>query len=222
MRSAFVLLLFFVVKLNAQQVDFSLSFKGEPFILDKGYFHEKLDDTIRISKLQFYISNIEIIGEDQKIVEAEKKHCLLDVRDLESFNIEVSESMPTKVKQIRFNLGVDSLTNVSGAFGEDLDPTKGMYWSWQSGYINLKLEGISQKNNNHFQYHLGGYRSPFKAVALVELDVSSGQAIKVNLPIDLFIYQLLTHNKGDILSPSIAAVELSKKIAQAFRVENEN
>jgi len=38
---------------------------------------------------------------------------------------------------------VDSLANVSGAMSNDLDATKGMYWSWQSGFINLKIEGKS-------------------------------------------------------------------------------
>lgn len=27
----------------------------------------------------------------------------------------------------------------------DLDPLNGMYWAWNSGYINMKIEGITPK-----------------------------------------------------------------------------
>ena len=70
----------------------------------------------------------------------------------------------TEFDAIQFNLGIDSLTNVSGALGGDLDPTKGMYWTWQNGYVNFKLQGTSDLCNNpknEFEFHLGGYLKPF-------------------------------------------------------------
>ncbi len=58
-------------------------------------------------------------------------------------------------------LGVDSLHNVSGAQGGDLDPAKNMFWSWTTGYIMLKLEGTapsSTVSGNVIEYHLGGFK----------------------------------------------------------------
>ena len=78
--------------------------------------------------------------------------------------------------KIKFNLGIDSLTNVSGVMGGDLDPTKGMYWTWQSGYINFKMEGSSAvcpTRNHEFQFHIGGYQDPFYAMQTLELEVKN-------------------------------------------------
>ena len=66
---------------------------------------------------------------------------------------------------ITFTVGVDSvrsLANISKRTGV-LDPglNDGMYWEWNSGYIFLKLEGISAvapaAQNNAFYYHIGGF-----------------------------------------------------------------
>lgn len=66
-------------------------------------------------------------------------------------------------------IGVDSLKSAGGA-GERtgvLDPTSygddGMWWSWNSGYIFMKLEGTSTaiptaiKPDQKFAIHVGGY-----------------------------------------------------------------
>jgi len=59
-------------------------------------------------------------------------------------------------------IGTDSITNVSGALDGDLDPIKGMYWAWNSGCINFKLEGtrVISGKKTPFEYHIGGYNGP--------------------------------------------------------------
>ena len=74
-----------------------------------------------------------------------------------SLALQIPSNIP--FSKLKFQLGIDSLTNVSGAMGGDLDPTKGMYWTWQSGYINMKIEGKSnscktRKNQFQFQWQL--------------------------------------------------------------------
>ena len=62
------------------------------------------------------------------------------------------------MKRIYFQIGIDSLTNVSGDLDGDLDPALGMYWAWNSGYINMKLEGKSSSCKSvkkEFQFHIG-------------------------------------------------------------------
>jgi hypothetical protein len=44
---------------------------------------------------------------------------------------------------IRFLLGVDSARNVSGIQTGALDPARGMFWTWNSGYVMAKIEGSS-------------------------------------------------------------------------------
>lgn len=218
-----ILLIFLVfsIQLNAQEVRLYLTFNGENLELNKPYYHEKLKDTVQISKLQFYLSNISIEHEDGNTTEIEKKHHLIDLQNPQSHKIHFSHLRNKGISKLIFNLGIDSLTSVSGAFGGDLDPTKGMYWSWQSGYINFKLEGLTTQRKTPFQYHLGGYSFPFNTLSAASLTLNAESDVELELPVDKIISQLLLNN-GDVLSPSDVAVELSERIVQTFREYNEN
>ncbi|MFT4599180.1 MAG: hypothetical protein ACI9WM_001432, partial [Arenicella sp.] len=90
---------------------------------------------------------------------------------------------------------------------EDLDPIHGMYWTWQSGYINTKIEG--SRGDEKFTYHLGGYSFPYNASQEVMLPVSS----KI-LPFQL--QAIGTIDQLNIMRPSNEAIYLSEKIAQSF------
>ncbi|HMT71271.1 MAG TPA: hypothetical protein PKD16_13985, partial [Saprospiraceae bacterium] len=108
----------------------------ENLLLDKAYFLN--NDTITVSNLKFYISNLAAYNADSLVFELYKKHHLFDLSQVKTHHL--TEKLPSNVRfdKIGFYVGVDSLTNVSGAIAGDLDPTNGMYWTWQSGYINFK------------------------------------------------------------------------------------
>jgi hypothetical protein len=63
---------------------------------------------------------------------------------------------------IEFLLGVDSLRNVSGSQTGDLDPSKNMFWDWNTGYIFYKLEGrfntLTNTVKGDYAIHIGGYK----------------------------------------------------------------
>lgn len=63
-------------------------------------------------------------------------------------------------KLLTFSFGVDSLKQTHPNYSGDLNPLKNMYWTWQSGYIQLKAEGKVCRNGKweDFQLHLGGFR----------------------------------------------------------------
>ncbi len=124
--------------------------------------------------------------------------------------------------KVKFNIGVDSTTNVSGALGRDLDPTKGMYWTWQSGYINLKLEGTSnlcKTRHNEFQFHLGGYQYPFNNFQTVFTDVNSKQNIEVTIDIQKIINQIDLAQQHHIMSPGQEAIIFSEKVIHSLSIK---
>jgi hypothetical protein len=47
------------------------------------------------------------------------------------------------ISKITFSAGIDSLTSTAGIQKGVIDPINGMYWAWQSGYVNFKIEGKS-------------------------------------------------------------------------------
>ena len=190
----------------------------------KPEFYYKLNttDSIQITSLKFYISHLELINDDKIAWKEKSSFHLIDAFDKNTLSI----SIPSNVSfnKIKFQLGIDSLTNVSGAMGGDLDPTKGMYWTWQSGYINFKLEGNSnlcKTRQNEFQFHLGGYLQPFNCLQTVFIQVKSNTNIKLDMDVAKLFQHIQLSKLNHIMSPGKEAVDLSEKISETFRVSNE-
>ena len=156
---------------NAVKITFQPMFEGENLALNKVYYFK--NDTLYISNFKCYISNLTYYKNDSIVHSSIKKAHLIDATDSSSFIILENEFF--KYDEILFNIGVDSLTNVSGIFEGDLDPAKGMYWTWQSGYINFKLEGTSSHcpaRKNKFYWHIGGYLSPYNSLRKINLKLN--------------------------------------------------
>jgi len=187
-----------------------------------------LNDTINASQfggkssiemLKFYISKVQLYQNDSLAYDEDYSYHLIDVSTPISLNFIVSIPEKLCFNRIQFKLGIDSLTNVSGAMGGDLDPTKGMYWTWQSGYVNFKLEGkntLCKTNNNQFQFHLGGYRTPYSCLQIINLKVSEEKPLVIILDVEKFIKSIDLAAVNHIMSPSTAAVVLSEYLVKCF------
>lgn len=200
-------------------IQFNLNYNGEAFGLGNNYaVNDK--DSLQVDMLRFYISDVKLLQDEKVVYEVEQKHFLIDADDKSSQSIPFAAK--TAFNQIQFCFGVDSLTNVSGAYGGDLDPSNGMYWTWQSGYINFKLEGTSsicETRNNAFQYHLGGYMPPFNTMQTVLLPVVSKDVLSVSLDVAKLFHQIELSEVHSVMSPNAIAVELSAVVAKTFSVE---
>ena len=174
-----------------------------------------------VSMLRFYVSQVQLYSGDKVVWQEPDSYHLVDAADSASLRI----ALPFNVtaNRLSFLLGTDSLANVSGAMGGALDPSKGMYWAWNSGYINFKLEGTSPvctSRNNEFQFHLGGYAYPNATVHHISLKLSNASVIvKVDIAQLLATVDLKALSK--VMSPGADAVALSKQAAAIFRVKNE-
>lgn len=128
----------------------------------------------------------------------------------------------TSLKKIEFHIGVDSIASVSGALSGDLDPSKGMYWAWQSGYINLKIEGSSPSCNtrkNEFQFHVGGYQKPFYALQTISLKVNNSKEFTIVVDVAKIFENIALRETNSVLIPGNKAIELAKKSATMFYLE---
>ena len=202
------------------QLSFLPMINGSSISLNQHYFSTELNDSISISKLKFYVSNIMLLNNDKVMYKNAGGFFLLNAE--ESLNIQFNIPQSIQFNRIQFGLGIDSITNTSGALDGALDPLMGMYWTWQSGYINFKMEGFIgdiSKEENKFEYHLGGYSDKNNAYQLVEIPVQYKSDIQFQMPIDLIFKTMLLEKKYNIMSPSTIAVSLSKKIAQSILVK---
>jgi hypothetical protein len=197
---------------NVVQITFQPKFEGESLALNKAYFFKS--DTLNISNFKCYISHLTYYKNDSIVHFSIKKAHLIDATDSSTFFI--SENEFFKYDEIRFNIGIDSLTNVSGIFEGDLDPTNGMYWTWQSGYINFKLEGtssLSPARKNKFYWHIGGYSSPINTLRKVALETKG----KVTIQLEELFEEIDISEKYQVMSPNEYAVQIANKLASLFK-----
>lgn len=180
-------------------------------------------DSIQLDQVRFYLSDIKVEWSNGlSVADPEKAH-LVDIFEPESLIVVLPSAGNTTPKKIQFNLGIDSTTNVSGALGGDLDPTNGMYWSWQSGYINLKMEGISPKCNTRkhvFQYHIGGYLQPNRALRKIELHIDSSTQKEIFVKMDLatFFSNINFTTLSSVMTPGSNAMKLANYCTQMFSI----
>lgn len=220
--------LLFVVALNTSFVDmrndkitFTAFFGKDALVRDKKYFCPAKGDSISVNVCRFYISKVELLAEHDWVM-GTYDYKLIDVFDTASASFNVPYYSHMDIESIRFYLGIDSTTNMAGVGEGDLDPTKGMYWAWQSGFINMKLEGNSSlcvKTKNEFQYHLGGYAAPNNALKIVKLDLSQDIGdLNIKVDVEQFFSRIDIGHISHIMSPSVKAVELSSHAARMFSI----
>ena len=199
----------------------NLKFRNENLELNKKYISES-KDTLEIDVLRFYISNVKLQFSDATTFSEPNSYHLIDIENPNSLSIPITKTSEKAISKVSFSIGIDSLASVSGAMSGDLDPTKGMYWAWQSGFINMKIEGKSSScktRKNAFQFHIGGYMKPNYALRTIELKpINSHLEINVDFA-ELFKYIKLSENNS-IMIPGEKAMELADKAVGMFRVNN--
>lgn len=222
----FILFLFIQnqVVITAQgfiNVNFKFIYHQRDLIMDSLYVGNN-QESIQFETLKFYISNLRFNLNNGKTFIDKNSFHLIDMEDRNSLHVSVPDSLNDSIRNISFNLGIDSTTNVSGALGGDLDPTKGMYWTWQNGYINFKLEGKStlcKTRNNEFQFHIGGYMNPFNTFRKIELPINKVGSCTIVFDLEQLMDKIDLSILNHVMSPQLEAVEISKKIATAFSIE---
>lgn len=208
-------------KISGQTITFQPTYAGEAIELNKPYHARKTDSNIRFDLLKFYLSDLAFYQDGLLIHAPERKHWLIDAEEPESLIFKLDSVDLSKVNRLVLNLGVDSLTNVSGALGGDLDPTKGMYWSWQSGYVNFKIEGSSPAcpaRKNRFQFHVGGYEPEVIPLQRVELEVTQTNDLVIKLDLAPLFQIIDLRGNYQIMRPGTEAVELAKLVAAGFEM----
>ena len=197
---------------------FSPKFGNQNVVPGKNYFLPAVNDSVSVETFRFYVSDI-CFMKNKKIVFRDKDAHLIDLES--QLNI-LYKNKISDFDEVQFSIGIDSITNSGGVKGGDLDPTKNMYWAWQSGYINFKLEGKSNlcaTRKNEFQFHLGGYQFPFNALQTVSLKLKQSDTAQVTFDVRQFIWDIDLTHQNQIMSPSKEAVLLSKKVAKAFSIK---
>ncbi len=216
---------FHLIQLCAQSNEFKLTVVPvcglDTIIFEESKTTEINGKLVQIDVLRFYISNIRLLKKGEVVFSEKESFHLLDATVPKSLHIAINKNSDIAFDAVKFDLGIDSTTNVSGVMGGDLDPTKGMYWTWQSGYINFKLEGTHpdcNTRNKEFQFHLGGYAAPNYCLQTVQFSVKNPSELIIHLDILSIFSQIDVGNTNHIMSPSQEALAMSKVLANSFKI----
>ncbi len=118
----------------------------------------------RVNKFIYYISNVVLIRTDNSSYVVPESYYLVDHANPASLKIDLSVPQST-YKAVSFMLGVDSARNTSGVQKGALDQGNKMFWTWNTGYIFLKLEGSSPSSGDpakELTLHIGGFKGANK------------------------------------------------------------
>lgn len=227
-KGLYIVFLFFCCFQNYSQsntdtlhLNFNLKFNKLPLELNKNYV-SATNDTLSITTFKCYISNIQILYKDQTSFSQKDSYHLLDIDNPISFRIPITKKNDKLISKITFNIGIDSLTNMAGAMAGDLDPIKGMYWAWQSGYINMKIEGKSSScktRKNEFQFHIGGYFPPYHTMREVKINSNNNENVNIGIDLKEFFSNFQLSKTNSVMIPGKVAMELANDSVKMFYLE---
>lgn len=216
----------------AAQYAFTITFKNmvgnQPLHTDSTYTNQ-FGEPFKIRNCRYYISNIILIDSlNNKSQYFNDQYFLVDEKEEGSKHIELTTSLK-HITCIEFLLGIDSIKNVSGVQTGALDPAKGMFWTWNTGYVMAKIEGTSPvaKTPGHaFSYHVGGYKAGEAVAKRIKLPLQQINSTSNQIIIAADILQWFK-NKYDIKIADIAfchepgnlAMHLAGNYANMFSIE---
>lgn len=162
------------------QFNFKPVVDGQNLVLGNTYINA-FNESFSVRSFKFYVSEIDLVNEVSGTTFQldRSQFYLIDVSD--STSLSVAFNAPAnQYHSIAFTIGVDSIRNVSGAQTGALDPARGMFWTWNTGYIMAKLEGYSPASsqpNQLFEYHIGGFKGENNVVKKLKLMLPAGTMI---------------------------------------------
>jgi hypothetical protein len=150
-------------------VEFDNIVGGQNLLLNSVNYTNAAGEQFNISLLQYFVSNFKLVKTDGTEYTVPQDSCYFLIKESDATSRYATFKVPQgEYKQLSFTLGIDSLRSTMdiGKRTGILDPTAGhdgMYWSWNSGYIFFKMEGLSAaapadpSGQHKFRYHIGGF-----------------------------------------------------------------
>lgn len=152
-------------------------------------------DTFTVSVFKYYVSNFVLTKADNSTYTVPNSYYLVNHNSSNSFTITLPNVPVANYKSMTFLLGVDSAKNLINNNTGDLDPSYGMYWPWNQGYIMAKFEGASPQSGSSTKallYHVGGFSGVNNTIKNINMnfggltaDVDGSHVPNVHIKVDI-------------------------------------
>lgn len=161
------------------------------FHLNENFVNSPTADTFNFHTFNYYISNIQLKNEAGNWITIPNTYYLINLSDVSTTSMTFKNVPKGEYTAISILYGIDSLHNISGAQEGVLSPINGMFWSWNTGYIMLKMEGITPNSSSgDFSFHLAGFEGENSVVHRKDISFNTEKASvnsttpKINLRIN--------------------------------------
>ena len=204
---------------------------GENLVQAKSYLNP-LGEDFSVTNFKIFVGNISLLQDGVvKVAKKENEYFLLDAFNPSTLTI-ATPLNGNRFTDIGFQIGIDSIFNVSGAQTGALDPATGMFWTWNTGYIMAKLEGnssYSSEINDAIVYHIGGFKSGENAIRQVVLQLPGQQSwtlektstTEVTIEMNLDKWFSADHNlfigaQSAVMTPGALSLQYADNYAKMF------
>ncbi len=201
-------------------------------VLNDSMYINPFKEKYTVSKLRYYVSNVCLKNVSETFKENNSYHLIDESKEeSQSFSFTIPEG---RYNSLHFLLGVDSLHNVSGAQTDALDPANDMFWTWNSGYVMVKMEGSSPASkvvNSKYEFHIGGFSGQYNVLKEVVFNLPStttvfkaGHSYTFVIDADINTWWQNPHDikiadHPVITTPGINAKNISDNYANMFHLE---
>jgi len=208
-----------------QRISFQHFLGSQPLVLEDSIKNINAEILV-VRRFKYYISNLVLIDAQGNRQIIPDSYYLINEAEPSSKNI----VLPNAIKNysaIEFQLGVDSARNCNGIQSGVLDPMQGMFWTWNTGYVFVKLEGSSPSSSlpaHAFTYHIGGFRTGENVLKTIRLEMPGTILPKdLQVKVDLNTWftgtnTLLITDRPVCHSPGALAMKFAANYAQMFSI----
>lgn len=171
---------------NTERGTFTLEFEhlvnGTPLVLNTATYKNANGDNFNISVFKYYVSNLILTKTDGTTYHVPESYYLIDASKPSTFLNEIKDVPVGDYSKVSFLIGVDKARNLAGAQTGALDPVNGMFWTWNSGYIFVKLEGNSPQStaaNQSLTFHIGGIVDPNNTIRTLSTELNPLNPLRI-------------------------------------------
>jgi hypothetical protein len=194
-------------------------------------------DSWSAERLRYYLSNFRLRRADggwfvnPQSADSSRGYFLVDEADGASKQFQIGPLPAGVYSGLEFLVGVDAARNTAGAQTGTLDPARGLFWTWNTGYIFFQFDGHSPQSSDAehaLSYHLGGGAgAPARSVFLQfqsPLEITADTSAEVHLYADLARLFDGAHTLRPAAIPTLAdaaaSAEVADNSASLFRIDH--
>lgn len=172
------------------QLYFDPTLHGDQLLLNTSTYPSLTNETIKISKFNYIISNIRLHDDQGNTFVYPKNESYFIINtELNKQTISLKEVPQANYTSITFGIGVDAQKYLTGEEEQqdfwDYAATQDMTWSWITGYKFLNVEGEFTSANvtspTTFNLHIGSHGTALDNYKEITLNLPNSARVRENL-----------------------------------------